>query len=92
MDLHLRHDHPVALERDVKPENILPAEGHALVAGFGISRALTAEGPGEWITESGLTVGTPAYMSPEQSAGEPTWSRSRFPAAETYDLPTRGSR
>jgi serine/threonine protein kinase len=92
MVLHLRHDRPVALKRDVRPENILLAEGHALGAGFGISRALTSEGPGERITESGLTVGTPAYMSPEQSAGEPTGSRSRFRAAETYGLPTPRSR
>jgi serine/threonine protein kinase len=92
MDLHLRHDRPVALKRDVKPENILLAEGHALVAGFGISRPLTSERPGKRITESGLTVGTPAYMSPDQAAGELTWSKWIFPAAETYGRPTRQPR
>ncbi len=57
------------LHRDVKPENILLQEGHAVVADFGIARAiLTAAG--DTLTATGLTVGTPAYMSPEQAAGE----------------------
>ncbi len=57
------------LHRDVKPENILLQEGHAVVADFGIARAILTAG-GDTLTATGLTVGTPAYMSPEQAAGE----------------------
>ena len=53
------------IHRDIKPENILlSASGHALVADFGIARALDAAG-GEALTETGLSLGTPCYMSPE---------------------------
>ncbi len=57
------------VHRDVKPENILLESGHAVVADFGIARAISAAG-GEQLTETGLVVGTPAYMSPEQAAGD----------------------
>jgi len=57
------------VHRDVKPENILFADGHALLADFGIAHARRVAG-GEAITESGLAVGTPAYMSPEQATAE----------------------
>jgi len=56
------------VHRDIKPENILFQRGHALVADFGIARAVTAAGA-ETLTETGLAVGTPAYMSPEQGVG-----------------------
>jgi serine/threonine-protein kinase len=56
------------IHRDIKPANILLHEGHALVADFGIARALDAEG--EAITKTGLAIGTPQYMSPEQSTGD----------------------
>jgi tetratricopeptide (TPR) repeat protein len=56
------------LHRDIKPENILFEAGHAVVADFGIARAI-GEAGGEALTSTGLVLGTPAYMSPEQSAG-----------------------
>ncbi len=56
------------VHRDIKPENILLESGHALVADFGIATALAAAG-GARLTETGMMVGTPAYMSPEQGAG-----------------------
>jgi formylglycine-generating enzyme required for sulfatase activity/dienelactone hydrolase len=57
------------VHRDIKPENILLHGGHALVADFGIARAITAAG-GERLTETGLAIGTAAYMSPEQAAAD----------------------
>jgi tetratricopeptide (TPR) repeat protein len=57
------------VHRDVKPENILFEAGHAVVADFGIARAITAAG-GRHLTETGIALGTPAYMSPEQTTGE----------------------
>ena len=57
------------IHRDVKPENILLADGHAFVADFGIARALRGTGDAR-LTRTGTSIGTPAYMSPEQAFGE----------------------
>ncbi|MGE5101780.1 MAG: protein kinase domain-containing protein [Deltaproteobacteria bacterium] len=65
--LEYAHGHGV-VHRDIKPENILLDGENALVADFGIAKTLDAAG--EALTATGLAIGTPAYMSPEQSSGE----------------------
>jgi eukaryotic-like serine/threonine-protein kinase len=96
--LHCAHQHGV-IHRDIKPENILlsgypprdrGAAGrepsgrvHALIADFGIARALAAgEERDDRLTETGITLGTPQYMSPEQAAGE----RTLDPRTDIYSL------
>jgi len=78
----LDHAHGHGLvHRDIKPENILLHEGEAMVTDFGI--ALAAGGAaGERLTATGLMVGTPEYMSPEQAAGE----RTLDPRSDIYSL------
>ena len=75
------------LHRDIKPENILLSSGHALVADFGIARAIDAAGS-ERLTETGLALGTPHYMSPEQASG----SRVLDARSDLYALGVRAVR
>ncbi len=72
--LHYAHGRGV-IHRDIKPENILLEAGHAVVADFGIARALSAAG-GDRLTQSGMAIGTPSYMSPEQASAEPVDART----------------
>jgi TolB-like protein/Flp pilus assembly protein TadD len=57
------------VHRDVKPENVMLYEGEAMVMDFGIAKALSSASP-ETLTQTGMMIGTPAYVSPEQAAGE----------------------
>src|SRR2546422_1839253 len=66
--LDYAHRHGV-IHRDIKPENILFQDGQAVVADFGIALALSAAG-GSRLTETGLSLGTPQYMSPAQATGD----------------------
>jgi len=67
--LDYAHRHGV-IHRDIKPENILLHDGRALVADFGIALAASRTDGATRLTETGLSLGTPAYMSPEQAMGE----------------------
>jgi serine/threonine-protein kinase len=67
--LDYAHRHGV-IHRDIKPENILLHDGSALVADFGIALAVSSAGGGSRMTETGMSLGTPHYMSPEQAMGE----------------------
>ena len=76
--LEYAHRHGV-IHRDIKPENILLTGTHALVADFGIARAIDSE---THLTNTGLAVGTPEYMSPEQASG----ARDLDPRTDVYSL------
>lgn len=68
------------IHRDIKPENILLSGGHALVADFGIARVVSAAGA-QRLTQTGIAVGTPVYMSPEQASADAVG-----PTADIYSL------
>ena len=78
LDYAHRHD---VIHRDIKPANILMHEGRPLIADFGIALAFGAAGGGR-MTETGLSLGTPFYMSPEQATG----AQFVGPATATYAL------
>jgi Tol biopolymer transport system component len=67
--LDYAHRHGI-IHRDIKPENILLHDGSAVVADFGIALAVSRSEGGTRLTETGLSLGTPSYMSPEQAMGE----------------------
>jgi len=74
------HEHGV-IHRDIKPANIMLSQGRPLLADFGISLAVSAGG-GNRLTETGLSLGTPQYMSPEQATGDQVVG----PASDIYSL------
>ena len=78
--LDYAHRHGV-IHRDIKPENVLLHDGSAMVADFGIALA-ASRAAGKRLTEPGVSVGTPAYMSPEQATGE----RILTPGSDIYSL------
>ena len=63
--------HQNIVHRDIKPENILLNQGHAVVMDFGVAKALYRSLDGSSLTGIGVTIGTPAYMAPEQAVGDP---------------------
>jgi serine/threonine-protein kinase len=79
--LEYAHRHGI-VHRDIKPENILLQGGHALVADFGIALAAARSEGGTRLTETGMSLGTPHYMAPEQAMGE----REITPKADIYAL------
>ncbi|MBA3260682.1 MAG: serine/threonine protein kinase, partial [Gemmatimonadales bacterium] len=79
--LDYAHRHGV-VHRDIKPENILLHDGSAVVADFGIALAMSRSNGATRMTETGMSLGTPHYMSPEQAMGE----REIGPRSDVYAL------
>ena len=67
--LHYAHSHRV-VHRDIKPDNVLITGRHAVVTDFGVAKAVSESSEDETLTSPGVALGTPAYMAPEQAAGE----------------------
>src|SRR4029453_18492680 len=85
----LAHAHSRGIvHRDVKPDNVLISDRHVFLADFGVARALTQHADGITITGTGILIGTPAYMAPEQVAGGVVDHRSDIYAlgAMAYEL------
>src|SRR6185295_4041733 len=59
------------VHRDIKPDNVLLSEGHAVVTDFGVAKAVSASSGSSSLTSLGVALGTPAYMAPEQAAADP---------------------
>jgi serine/threonine protein kinase len=79
------HDHGI-IHRDIKPDNVLLSGGAAVVTDFGIAKAISAArtlAPGATLTQVGTSIGTPAYMAPEQARGD---AKSVGPASDIYSL------
>jgi serine/threonine protein kinase len=79
--LDYAHRHGV-IHRDIKPENVMLHDGSALVADFGIALAISSAGGSSRMTETGMSLGTPHYMSPEQAMGD----REITPRSDVYAL------
>jgi len=58
------------IHRDIKPDNVMIEDRHALVLDFGVAKAMSSAASGHNLTTVGVALGTPAYMAPEQATGE----------------------